>query len=31
MKPAMIADQRRHPTGSANISAAPSVMANGSA
>ena len=31
MKPATIADQRRHPTGSPNISAAPSVMASGSA
>ena len=31
MKPAAIASQRRQPTGSPNISAAPSVMASGSA
>ena len=31
MKPAAIADQRRQPTGSPKISAAPSVIASGSA
>ena len=31
MKPATIADQRRQPTGSPNITAAPSVIASGSA
>ena len=31
IKPAVMASQRRQPTGSPNISAAPSVMANGSA
>ena len=31
MKPIAIASQRRHPTGSPNISAAPSVMISGSA
>ena len=31
MKPAAMASQRRQPTGSPNISAAPSVTASGSA